>query len=107
MLHSDSCKNDSAFQCKNHYLFRAGQIDGITLKSGFQIKSFLLGLVEVYWLKAYPKISVTGKTYFEFDRLCVLIFVLDCQSGGKFTAELRQKRWPIKIILFLVELIHK
>ena len=45
MLHSDSCKNDSAFQCKNHYLFRAGQIDGITLKSGFQIKSFLLGLV--------------------------------------------------------------
>ena len=101
MLHSDSCKNDSALRCKNHYLFRTGQIDGITLKSGFQIKSFLLGLVEVYWLKAYPKISVTGKTYFEFDRLCVLIFVLECQSGGKFTAEVTQKRWPIKIIFAL------
>ena len=68
MLHSDSCKNDSVLQCKKHYLFRAGQIDGITLKSGFQIKSFLLGLVEVYWLKAYPQISVTGKNYFEFNR---------------------------------------
>ena len=64
MLFSDSCKNNSALQYKNHYLFRTGQIDDITLKSGFQIKSFLLGLVGVYLLKAYPQISVIGKNYF-------------------------------------------